>query len=229
MLKPVRTSDRVDAVIATRRMLDHPFYQAWTAGTLSRDVLRDYAKQYFHHVEAFPRAVSLTHANCPYRAGRRMLAENLAEEEGLETGKTDHPELWMQFARGLGATDAEVADVTLNPETQALIDAFQREARASYARGLAALYAYETQIPGVATAKIDGCKKFYGMDDADELRFFSVHEKADVEHAAVCRQLLDQLSPEEAAEAEAGAAALSDALLGFLDGVQREAGVMGSC
>jgi len=56
-----------------------------------------------------------------------------------------------------------------------------------------------------------------------------VHEKADVEHAAVCRQLLDQLSPEEAAEAEAGAAALSDALLGFLDGVQREAGVMGSC
>lgn len=225
MLKTLRTSDRVDAVIAERRMLDHPFYKAWTAGELTQDVLRDYAKQYWHHVEAFPRAVSTTHANCPDRDGRRMLAENLAEEEGLGEGKTDHPELWMQFAEGLGATRGDVEGVALNPETQALIDAFQREARTSYARGLAALYAYETQIPEVARQKIDGLKAFYGMTDEDALRFFTVHEIADVEHAEVCRTLLDRLSPEEALEAEAGAAALSEALLGFLDGVQREAGI----
>ncbi|MGD2132723.1 MAG: CADD family putative folate metabolism protein [Maricaulaceae bacterium] len=229
MLDNLTTATRVDNVIAARRMLDHPFYQAWTAGELSREVLKEYAKQYFHHVEAFPRAVSATHANCPDREGRRMLAENLAEEEGLEAGKTDHPELWMQFARGLGASDAEVEGVALNAETRALIAAFQTESRASYARGLGALYAYETQIPEVARQKIDGCKKFYAMTDEDELRFFTVHEVADVEHAEVCRQLLDRLSPEESIEAEAGAAALSEALLGFLDGVSREAGVAGRC
>ena len=57
-------------------MLKHPFYQAWTEGRLPLDTLRDYARQYFHHVEAFPRAVSAVHSACPDRDGRRMLAEN---------------------------------------------------------------------------------------------------------------------------------------------------------
>ena len=60
-------------------MLSHPFYQAWTEGRLPLDTLRAYARQYFHHVEAFPRAVSAVHSACPDRDGRRMLAENLAE------------------------------------------------------------------------------------------------------------------------------------------------------
>ena len=47
-------SIRIDAAIAERAMLTHPFYQAWEEGVLTREQLRTYAKQYFHHVEAFP-------------------------------------------------------------------------------------------------------------------------------------------------------------------------------
>ena len=45
-----------DAKGAQRAMLKHPFYQAWTEGQLPIDTLRAYARQYFHNVEAFPRA-----------------------------------------------------------------------------------------------------------------------------------------------------------------------------
>ncbi len=218
---PTPVSARVDAVIATRKMLDHPFYKAWVAGELTRDTLRDYAAQYFHHVEFFPRAVSMTHALCDDRTGRRMLAENLAEEEGVEASKTDHPQLWMQFAEGMGASRDGVEGAQLNPETQGLIDAFRSLSRKSYAAGLAALYAYESQIPDVARTKIDGLKANYGVDDADTLRFFTVHEAADEEHAQVCRELLDKLPADQADEAIEAAGALAGALWGFLDGVER--------
>src|SRR5437764_10360174 len=115
----------IDAKVEQRAMLKHPFYQAWTEGRLSLETLRAYARQYFHHVEAFPQVVSAVHASCPDRGGRRMLAENLAEEEGIEAGKQDHASLWLMFARGLGEDEEAVRAQGLNPETQALIDTFR--------------------------------------------------------------------------------------------------------
>src|SRR6476661_10441205 len=126
------TSSLIDTKVAERAMLSHPFYQAWTEGRLSLDELRAYARQYFHHVEAFPQAVSAVHSACPDRDGRRMLAENLAEEEGIEAGKQDHATLWLMFACGLGEDAAAVRDEQLTAETQGLIDTFRRLSRQSY-------------------------------------------------------------------------------------------------
>lgn len=219
------TSALIDSKVAERAMLKHPFYQAWTEGRLPRDTLRAYARQYFHHVEAFPRAVSAVHSACPDRDGRRMLAENLAEEEGVEAGKQDHAALWLMFACGLGENEGAVRAQQLNPETQALIDTFRELSRRSYAAGLGALYAYESQFPGVASAKIEGLVERYGIADEETLRFFRVHESADVEHSSVCRVLLDRLSPDERAEAVAAGEELAGALWNFLSGVEAEASV----
>jgi pyrroloquinoline-quinone synthase len=216
-------SKTVDAAVAARAMLSHPLYRAWSAGTLPAETLRLYARQYFHHVEAFPQAVSATHAACPDRDGRRLLAENLAEEEGLGEGRAPHAELWMRFAAALGVDRAEVEAESLTDETAALIDTFRTLSRRSYAAGLGALYAYESQLPDVSTTKIAGLKQFYGIDDAEGLSFFRVHEAADVEHSAVCRALLDRLSGDDRAEALEAAKTLSEALLGFLTGVERAA------
>ena len=122
-------------------MLSHPFYRAWTEGRLPLATLRAYSRHYFHHVAEFPRAVSAVHSLCPDRAGRRMLAENLAEEEGVDAGKQDHASLWLMFACGLGESAASARAQQLNPETRALIDTFRRLSRKSYASGLGALYA----------------------------------------------------------------------------------------
>ena len=219
------TSSHIDSKVAERAMLKHPFYQAWTEGRLPLDTLRDYARQYFHHVEAFPRAVSAVHCACPDRDGRRMLAENLAEEEGLEAGKQDHASLWLMFACGLGEGEDAVRAQPLNPETQALIETFRKLSRQSYAAGLGALYAYESQFPAVASAKIEGLIERYGVTDEETLRFFRVHESADVEHSAVCRGLLDRLPEDERAEAIAAGEELAGALWNFLSGVEARASI----
>jgi pyrroloquinoline-quinone synthase len=214
------TSTQIDSKVAERAMLSHPFYQAWTEGRLPLDTLRAYARQYFHHVEAFPRAVSAVHSACPDRDGRRMLAENLAEEEGLVTGKQDHAGLWLMFAAGIGESENAVRAQELNAETQALIDTFRRLSRRSYASGLGALYAYESQFPAVASAKIEGLIDRYGIRNEETLRFFRVHESADVEHSSVCRSLLDRLPEEEKPEAVAAGEELAGALWNFLSGVE---------
>ena len=219
----VRVSAAIDGKVESKAMLSHPFYQAWTEGRLPLDTLRSYARQYFHHVEAFPMAVSAVHSSCPDRDGRRMLAENLAEEEGIEAGKQDHASLWLMFACGLGEDEASVRDQQLNRETEELIDTFRRLSRRSYASGLGALYAYESQFPGVATAKIEGLVERYGISDEETLRFFNVHATADVEHSAVCRQLLDRLPEMEKAEAIAAGEELAGALWNFLSGVEASA------
>ena len=218
-----KTSAVIDTKVADRAMLKHPFYQAWTEGRLPLDTLRAYARQYFHHVEAFPRAVSAVHSACPDRDGRRMLAENLAEEEGIEAGKQDHASLWLMFAAGIGEGEGAVRAQDLNEETQALIETFRRLSRQSYAAGLGALYAYESQFPAVAGAKIEGLADRYGVTDEETLRFFRVHESADVEHSSVCRALLDRLPEAEKAEAVAAGEELAGALWNFLSGVEARA------
>ena len=221
----VMVSASIDEKVADRAMLKHPFYQAWTEGRLSLETLRAYARQYFHHVEAFPQAVSAVHSSCPDREGRRMLAENLAEEEGIEAGKQDHATLWLMFACGLGESEDGVRDQGLNHETQTLIDTFRTLTRRSYASGLGALYAYESQFPGVASAKIEGLIDRYGISDEPTLRFFRVNENADVEHSAVCRELLDRLPGEQRAEAIAAGEELAGVLWNFLSGVEASASV----
>jgi pyrroloquinoline-quinone synthase len=218
-----RVADLIDEKVAERTMLSHPFYQAWTEGRLPLDTLRSYARQYFHHVEAFPRAVSAVHSACPDRDGRRMLAENLAEEEGVEARKQDHATLWLMFACGLGESEDAVRAQALNAETQALIDTFRRLSRKSYAAGLGALYAYESQFPAVASAKIEGLIERYGITDEETLRFFRVHETADVEHSSVCRALLERLPEDERGEAVSAGEELAQALWNFLSGVEASA------
>ncbi len=217
----VCTSAAIDAAVEARSMLAHPFYQAWEQGALTRDALKAYAQQYFHHVEAFPQTVSAVHANCPNAKGRKLLAENLAEEEGIGAGKDDHAKLWLGFAEGMGADEAAVRAVALNRETQMLIDTFRALSRRSYASGLGALYAYESQLPEIAKTKIKGLVERYDSADPKTLRFFEVHQAADIEHADVCRELLDALPEADRAEAHASACELADALCGFLSGMQR--------
>jgi pyrroloquinoline-quinone synthase len=216
----ISVSAAIDAKVNERAMLKHPFYQAWTEGRLRLDTLRAYSRQYFHHVEAFPRAVSSVHVNCPDREGRRMLADNLAEEEGIGDGKQDHASLWLMFAAGLGESEEAVRAQELNHETGALIHTFHKLSRQSYAAGLGALYAYESQFPSVAKAKIEGLIERYGISDEETLRFFRVHESADVEHSSVCRALLDRLPEYQKAEAVAAGEELASALWNFLSGVE---------
>ena len=167
-------------------MLTHPFYQAWQRGELTREALADYAAQYYRHVEAFPRYLSALHSHTDDADTRRAVLQNLMDEEA---GTPNHPELWLQFAEGLGMSREAVLAAETQPETQTLVQTFDDVCRnGSVAAGLAALYSYESQIPAIAETKIDGLMKFYGITDESALAYFRVHQEADVEHAAVERR-----------------------------------------
>jgi pyrroloquinoline-quinone synthase len=129
------------------------------------------------------------------------------------------------FACGLGENEDAIRAQQLNPETAALIETFRRLSRRSYASGLGALYAYESQFPAVASAKIEGLVDRYRVTDEETLRFFRVHESADVEHSSVCRTLLDRLPEDEKAEAIAAGEELAGALWDFLSGVEARVSV----
>jgi pyrroloquinoline-quinone synthase len=110
-------------------------------------VLQEYSKQYFHHVDTFPRCISAIHSNCENLKNRQILLGNLIEEEANENS---HPDLWLQFANGLGVNSNDVRNAKLNQETEDLITGFLALTKDSYAKGLGALYAYEYQIPEIA-------------------------------------------------------------------------------
>jgi pyrroloquinoline-quinone synthase len=200
--------------LSDTHLLKHPFYQAWNDGSLPMENLREYAVQYSHHVAAFPRYLSATHSLCESAQARKVLLENLVEEEG---GEVNHPELWARFADGLGVRRSELNDAPAGQAVGVLIETFMRNAQTSYARGLGALYAYEHQVPEIAKFKQDALKKHFGVSDPRALMFFAVHEKADIEHREALEDLLGDLSDHEYEQAESAAKEAGQALWAFLD------------
>ncbi|MGO9451252.1 MAG: CADD family putative folate metabolism protein [Candidatus Binataceae bacterium] len=208
----------LDEMIAVRSLLKHPFYQAWTAGELPIERLRNYAIQYYPHVAAFPRYLSAIHSRCGDIATRQALLENLIEEE---RGAENHPELWLRFAEALGVSRASVLESASSPAVENLVRTYADLCSGERpAAGLAALYVYEAQIPAVASAKIDGLKRFYGITDDRGVAFFSVHEQADQWHSQTGADLIERHC---SADANASASALEsgrralDALWSALD------------
>jgi pyrroloquinoline-quinone synthase len=212
--------DSIDKQIADKHLLRHPFYLAWTRGELSKDTLADYARQYYHHVAAFPTYLSAVHANCVDQATRQRLLDNLIDEEA---GSPNHPDLWLKFAEGLGVSDVDVRNAQKSPETQNLIDTFRSVCRnGSTAEGIAALYAYESQIPAICESKIDGLKNHYGFNDPEFYRYFSVHIEADREHSAAEREMLTSyIKNANIEKIRSAAQRILDALWEMLSGVCR--------
>jgi pyrroloquinoline-quinone synthase len=187
---PNETIASLNLLSAELSLLKHPFYQAWTAGTLTADRLRNYAVQYYQHVAAFPRYLSGLHSRCDDLETRQLLLENLIDEE---RGCENHPELWLRFAQALGLTRDEVLAAPALPATTALIDTFSHLSRAvPLSAGLAALYVYESQVAAVASAKIDGLERFYGITDKTGVEFFTTHRDSDPYHAAAIARLIER-------------------------------------
>jgi len=220
---------RIEAVIAEKSLLKHPFYQAWTRGELSREDLAHYARQYYAQESRFPRYVSAVHSNCPDAKVRQVLLENLNHEEA---GADNHPELWLRFAASVGADRASVQGAAAHAKTEECVKTFERLSRGSWQAGMAALYAYEAQQPAVAKTKIDGLKNNYGLDSKDALGFFQVHESVDAWHAQSEKDVLAAelaRDPKLAGELETAASEACDALNALLDGVCEARGIACAC
>jgi len=208
--------EKIDAAIAEKSLLKHPFYQDWQMGKLSRAALQLYAAQYYRHVEAFPKHLRVLAARTEGPI-RDIILQNLAEEEDPSS---PHPKLWRDFAATLGVNEEDITNCPALPGTQAVVETFREiVGDRPVAEAIAALYAYEAQVPEIAITKIDGLKNFYGINSPKALAYFAVHEEADKAHRAAWRGWLEQQAEGDEAEILATTHRALDALWGALDAV----------
>lgn len=217
--KPKTLPESLDALIEKYHLLKHPFYRAWTEGKLSKGSLALYAKQYYQHVRAFPENLKQLEARTSGSV-QKLVKENLAEEL---YPAAPHPALWRQFARSLGVTDRALDTAQPLPGIASLLDTFDEvAAQGTVAQAIAAFYVYEAQVPEIATQKISGLRRFYGITDPQALAYFAVHEEADVRHRAAWREwIASQEGVDEVAVLCAAERGLK-ALWGALDAVYPE-------
>ena len=203
-------------------LLQHPFYQAWSAGELTREDLKFYAEQYYHQVSAFPAYLTSLHSRLPEGAMRRDVLANAYEEE---CDGVAHSDLWLRFAEGMGGADSNGSGPATIPEMHDLVKTFRALASdAPVAAVFGALYAYESQVPKISAEKRTGLKQHYGADDRT-CSYFTVHEKADVHHADVWRGIISSLVEKDgrnAGEALEGISRAARALWAALDGIERD-------
>jgi pyrroloquinoline-quinone synthase len=217
---------QLESRISKYDLLSHPFYQAWTAGKLTRDDLRQYAQDYFHHVEAFPTYLAELGVRLDEGELRRAILANLADEKGGEDVFGEparaHSELWLDFAEGMGSGRNLCRHSPL-PEIKQLTAFFHRVAsEGTPEEALAAFYAYESQVPRVAKEKARGLQEMYGADQRT-VAYFTLHTTADVHHSRVWRdQLAKQIEshPENAEKALAAAENAAKSLWQALDGIE---------
>jgi pyrroloquinoline-quinone synthase len=218
--------EQLDARIAKYDLLCHPWYKAWTAGELTRDDLREYAQDYYHHVEAFPSYLAAFALRLDEGELRRAVLSNLCDEKGTE-GESEkdsvpHSELWLDFAAGMGSS-RDLRWHTPAAEIRQLTKHFQRVAgEGSPEEALAAFYAYESQVPRIAQEKERGLRQMYGADDKT-CNYFTLHATADVHHSRVWRKQLEQrvaTNPDAADAALDAAEEAARMLWRALDGIE---------
>jgi pyrroloquinoline-quinone synthase len=186
---------RIEAAASRWNVLDHPFYQRWSAGELTREELAEYAAQYRHAVVALADAA----------------AASGDEEHARE--EREHVALWDAFAAGCGSIAADAS-----AETRECTEAWT--AGDDRLERLAVLYAIESAQPAISRTKLEGLLGHYGFDEGAATEYFTVHAERDHEHAAHSRELLEKLATDEdAARLAARAEAAARGNWRLLDGV----------
>ena len=199
--------DRIEQSRARWNVLEHPFYQRWSAGELTLGELADYSGQYRYATEAVA-TMSAGLVDAAPESERKGLSAHAREE-------AEHVAMWDQFVDAVGG-DSGAAP---NPETVECVEAWTRAD--GFGPQLARLFAVESGQPEISKTKSKGLSDFYGLEDAPAREYFTVHATMDVEHAEEGRKLIEKYMHEfDEDELAAAAEEAFRANWRLLDGVE---------
>lgn len=185
---------RLQESIDRWNLLESAFYQAWSAGTLPVEALRNYAREYGAFISLVPKGWA-SHDDAVIAAEERA-----------------HVELWRRFAHAL---DTEIGPPEL-PAVRELVTAAGRlfSERAS---ALGALYAFEAQQPAAAKSKLEGLRAHYKLPESAE-PYFIIHADDDSEPKLLLERIA-QLSRADRERAVEACREMCQALRAALDGL----------
>ncbi len=204
----------IEGAVQEHSLLEHPFYKAWSAGKLTQEQLAGYAKEYYYAAKHVPRVMEAIRGNLPKGTSVRTRETFMkqAEEE------YQHIELWERFASSLGITEGELEVYEPTETVKNAVASILDAAEEGFEEGVAAMYAFECDLPAISQSKIDGLKKFYGLKSEDAHAYFEEHLREE-QHLCFWRDLLRKFDAAKKPSALVAAKATVRAQNQVLDGV----------
>jgi len=207
--------ERIDYEIEKHSLIKHVFYQMWSEGKLTINHLQGYSKEYFQLVKVVPKFVENIFNVITDPSLKRAIGQNLKEE-------SEHIEPWIMFSTAMGIQRNDLASYKGENETNMAVSTLSQLTERSLEEAVAAMYAYEKELPKISRSKIDGLKKFYGVQSNEATKYLEIHEEVDLRHSEVWKNILKTI-PEEKQERALNAAISSlEAQNKLLDSVQKK-------
>jgi pyrroloquinoline-quinone synthase len=147
-----------EALLGVMERKVHWAWKQFTSGRVAKERLHvHFEQEYATYVRDFPVMIGWAYVQCPIAEVRRDLAENLFEEEtgGMIAGRP-HPELFLEYPRGLGMDLGRFAAIELLPAARAFRSALDEHTQG---RGWA-------QAAAVTTIFLEGTEHERGELDA---------------------------------------------------------------
>ncbi|MBD0359389.1 MAG: iron-containing redox enzyme family protein [Nitrososphaeraceae archaeon] len=190
--------ERIDYEIEKHSLLKHVFYQMWSEGKLTINHLQGYSKEYFQLVKVVPKFVENIFNVIADPSLKRAVGQNLKEE-------SEHIEPWIMFSTAMGVQRNDLASYKGENETNMAVSSLSQLTERSLEEAVAAMYAYEKELPKISKSKIDGLKKFYGVQSNEATKYLEIHEEVDLRHSEVWKNILKTI-PEDKQECALNAA-----------------------
>jgi pyrroloquinoline quinone (PQQ) biosynthesis protein C len=165
----------VDRATSDRRLLDHPYYRSWQAGSLTQGDLAAYAEQYRYFETTLPEVLLAAAQATSDDTARALMESNLDDE--LST-PAPHLQLFVDFAAALGARP----EAQPTAATSQLVGLYRQAADKGPIPALSVVSAYETQASQIAATKADALRQHHHLT-WQQTKFWDVHAEIEQTHA----------------------------------------------
>ena len=193
--------DQINYEIEKYSLLKHDFYKLWQEGKLTLDHLAGYSKEYFQMVKIIPDLVQNTLKNNEVKKYQNSIQNTLDDE-------LSHIEPWINFSSSLKIDKDELLNYAAEGLTKQSIDDLLILSQSSFEESVAALYAFEKELPKISETKLEGLNKYYGITDDKSNEYFKIHKEVDIYHSKIWENIIKEL-PNDKREKILNAAKLS--------------------
>jgi pyrroloquinoline-quinone synthase len=189
-LSPEQLIIDLQQTLQERHPRPHPVRQLLLTGRLTKEHLQGWARNLFHEFRNIHRFFGVRYQKCPIPELRRMLIENMIEEEGEDMiGRThpSHAELWVRFGEGISIARDDMLRYEPLPGIRAALEMYVSLVQQSHwAVAIGTGLVFEGGGPKRMKEEREALEHYYAWIPPRALDFFRVHEYHDEGHGDFC-------------------------------------------